>query len=126
MTTDFENETSNEFTEPETGVPDEPLRKPGAAAHLAEAWQTRPLLKFMVLIIGVFAVGAAAVKFFSDEGPVNAGRRGRSPRRRRLGALRERHQRRLLDEGVHVEEGHGALQPHGLVRHAAGGRGELL
>ncbi len=71
MTTDFENENNNEFTEPEAALQEDGPQKTGAAANLVEAWQTRPLFKFMVLVIGVFAVGAAAVKFFSDDGPQN-------------------------------------------------------
>jgi len=64
MTDNFDND---DFIEPEIGMPEEGDPKSGAAKNLSEAWKNRPLFKFMVLIIAVFAVGLAAVKFFGDD-----------------------------------------------------------
>ncbi len=73
MTTNFENENGdnsennneNEFSEiEEMGPGDESSSKSGAIGNIAEAWHTNPLFKFTALVVGVFAVGAAAIKFF--------------------------------------------------------------
>jgi intracellular multiplication protein IcmE len=68
MTTNFENEPgeSTEFSDTDLGITEEIDTKSGSVGNLAEAWRTRPLFKFTVLVIGVFAVGAAAIKFFSS------------------------------------------------------------
>lgn len=74
MTDNFENnhepETHDEFTEPEVGLSEEGPRR-GVGGNLAEAWRTRPLFKFTVLIIAIFAVGVAAVNFFSSSSSSN-------------------------------------------------------
>lgn len=68
MTDNFEHENNDEFVEADAGLPEEsaPPSK-GVVGKISTAWQTSPLLKFMALATGVFAVGAAAVNFFSTE-----------------------------------------------------------
>jgi intracellular multiplication protein IcmE len=83
MTTEFENENNNEFTEPETGAQEELPQKAGVTGNLIEAWRTRPLFKFIVLVIGVFAVGVAAVKFFGGDNSLEGAKLTKPP------ALRE-------------------------------------
>ncbi|MDD3370497.1 MAG: TrbI/VirB10 family protein [Alphaproteobacteria bacterium] len=56
----------NEFADPELGSLDENPTQPSAVGNLAEAWRTKPLFKFTVLVVGIFAVGAAAIKFFGS------------------------------------------------------------
>ncbi|MGB9153237.1 MAG: TrbI/VirB10 family protein [Alphaproteobacteria bacterium] len=63
MTDNFEqHEPNDQFTEPEVGLSESSPSK-GMAGNLAEAWRTRPLFKFMVIIIATFAVGVAVVNF---------------------------------------------------------------
>ncbi|MDD3028714.1 MAG: TrbI/VirB10 family protein [Alphaproteobacteria bacterium] len=62
MTNDFEN--NDDFVEPEIGAPNEPRNKPSAMGNLAEAWRTKPVFKLVILIAGVFAIGASALNFF--------------------------------------------------------------
>lgn len=64
MTNNFENENNEDFIEPELGSAEEAGHHGGIAGNLAEAWRTRPLFKFMVLVVAVFAVGVAAMSFF--------------------------------------------------------------
>ncbi|MDR3450967.1 MAG: DotG/IcmE/VirB10 family protein [Alphaproteobacteria bacterium] len=65
MTNNFENEpeTNEEFVDHEHDINAPGISKPGARANLAEAWRTRPMFKFMVLIVAVFAVCVAGFSF---------------------------------------------------------------
>ncbi len=72
MTDNFDNENENDtedFTEPEVTVSESPDKKASMAGNLVEAWRTRPLFKFIVMIVGIFLVGVALVSFFG--GPSN-------------------------------------------------------
>jgi len=63
MTDNFDNHDSHDdFIEHENGGLDDAKRS-GVAGNLAEAWRTRPLFKFMVLLVAIFAVGVAGVSF---------------------------------------------------------------
>ncbi len=66
MTNNFETENNDDFAEAEieSATPSGPEPSKGASQNLAEAWRTKPLFKFMVLVIAVFAVGAGAINFF--------------------------------------------------------------
>jgi intracellular multiplication protein IcmE len=55
-----EHENNDDFNEPEIGQQEQPR---GMGGNLAEAWRTRPMFKFMVLIIAVFAVFVAGFSF---------------------------------------------------------------
>ena len=63
MTNNHEDHEHDDFVEPEIGLSDE-ARRSSMKGNLAEAWRTRPLFKFMVLIGAVFAVSVAAASFF--------------------------------------------------------------
>ena len=39
----------------------------GLGGNLTEAWRSKPMFKFMVLVIGVFAVGVAAFSFMGGD-----------------------------------------------------------
>jgi intracellular multiplication protein IcmE len=67
MTNNSEDENTDDFIESEIGAPEEVARPSSAVGNLAEAWRSRPLFKFMVLIVAVFAVGVAAVNFFGGK-----------------------------------------------------------
>ena len=64
MTNNFENENTDDFAENEAAATAQQGQKKGSSGKLAETWRTNPLFKFVVLIVAVFAVGAAAVNFF--------------------------------------------------------------
>ena len=63
MTNNHEEHEHEDFVEHEAGLSDEPRRQ-SMTGNLAEAWRTRPLFKFLVLIGAVFAVSVAGVSFF--------------------------------------------------------------
>ncbi len=57
------NEHENDdFIEPEIGAATD-TPPPGMIGNVREAWQKSPFFKFMVLLVGVFAVGVAAASF---------------------------------------------------------------
>ncbi len=69
MTNNYENEEHNDgFGEPDIEHTEKPR---GVGGNLAEAWRTRPLFKFMVLIIAVFAVAVAGFSFFGGKDASN-------------------------------------------------------
>ena len=57
---DNQHEENEGFEEPEIGIAEQPRSMTG---NLAEAWRTRPMFKFMVLIVAIFAVGVAGFSF---------------------------------------------------------------
>ncbi|MDE2030178.1 MAG: DotG/IcmE/VirB10 family protein [Alphaproteobacteria bacterium] len=66
MTEHFEDhDPADDFNEPGLDGPENGMgsARAGMAGNLAEAWRTRPMFKFMVLLIAVFAVGVAAFSF---------------------------------------------------------------
>jgi intracellular multiplication protein IcmE len=80
MTNNFENENNDEFSESEISAPEDGGRSSSAAGNLAEAWRTRPFFKFMVLVVAVFAIGAAAINFFGgNSGGNEIARLGKPP-----------------------------------------------
>jgi intracellular multiplication protein IcmE len=71
MTNNFENnehEHNEDFNEPEIGTSD---ARRGMGGNIAEAWRSRPLFKFMVLIIAVFAVLVAGFSFMGGNNANN-------------------------------------------------------
>ncbi len=66
MTDNFDEheheEHHDDFVEHEIPL-SEQGKSSGMASNLTEAWRTKPLFKFMVLLIAVFAVGVAAFNF---------------------------------------------------------------
>jgi intracellular multiplication protein IcmE len=70
MTNNFENENNEDFAEAEVdpALSSGPEASKSAKQNLAEAWRTKPLFKFMVLVVAVFAVGAGAINFFGSGG----------------------------------------------------------
>src|ERR1700743_3602121 len=65
MTNNFEDENHDEFAEHdhENGGQDGERKASGVTGNLVEAWRTKPMFKFMVLLAAVFAVVVAAVNF---------------------------------------------------------------
>jgi intracellular multiplication protein IcmE len=83
MTDNYENHESeqhdhDEFVEPEIGLSSQSPRK-NVSSNIAEAWRTRPLFKFLVLIVAVFAVGVAGMNFLGSSGPNEIARINRPP-----------------------------------------------
>jgi intracellular multiplication protein IcmE len=66
MTNNFENENTDDNIDADVGAVNEQGQKKGSSGKLAAAWRSSPLFKFVVLIIAVFAVGAAAINFFGS------------------------------------------------------------
>lgn len=79
MTNNFENENNDDFIESEGGAPGEKKPGGGMAGNLSEAWRTRPMFKFMVLLVAVFAVGVAALNFLGGESGNETARLGKPP-----------------------------------------------
>jgi intracellular multiplication protein IcmE len=63
MTNNHEDHEHDDFIEPEIGLSDEAQHTRGMGGNLAEAWRTKPLFKFIVLIAAVVGVGVAGMSF---------------------------------------------------------------
>ena len=63
MTNNHEDHEHDDFIEPEIGLSDEAHQARGMGGNLAEAWRTKPMLKFAVLVVAVVGVGVAAMNF---------------------------------------------------------------
>jgi intracellular multiplication protein IcmE len=69
MTNNYEDKDPNEamatddFIEPEAGMPASEDAPKTMSQNLVEAWRTKPMFKFLVLLVAVFAVGVAAFSF---------------------------------------------------------------
>ncbi|MFA5041710.1 MAG: TrbI/VirB10 family protein [Bdellovibrionales bacterium] len=72
MTSDFENDPNEDAFEPEATAANGSEQKKTSSGNLAAAWRTSPFFRFTVLIVAVFAIGAAAINFFGGESKTGA------------------------------------------------------